>query len=69
MQLEKWPNWESWVLFVDLEWSAVPVGPGTYMIAARHQLHRAVGIDHEGILDIGTSKRRKRPTEPSVATC
>lgn len=64
MHLDEWPGWGPWVLFKDLAWGEVPIGPGTYMIAARHRLHRAVGVDEEGILDIGTSKRlRKRLTE------
>ena len=64
MQLDEWPGWTSWTLFRDLNWSLVPQGPGTYMIAARHRLNRAVGVDEEGILDIGTSKRlRKRLSE------
>ena len=34
---------------------AVPATPGVYIIAAGRPLHRAVGIDEEGVLDIGES--------------
>jgi hypothetical protein len=59
MQLSEWPNWTQWVLLqtVALDWKMVPIGAGTYMIAAHRRLQRAVGVDEEGILDIGTSKR------------
>lgn len=60
MHLDEWPDWKDWARFNTLDWEAVPTGPGTYMIAARRSLHRAVGVDPEGILDIGTSKHLRR---------
>lgn len=32
-----------------------PSGPGVYMIVANREIHRAVGIDEHGILDVGES--------------
>lgn len=60
MQLDEWPGWGDWTSFGALAWDTVPVGPGTYMIAARRSINRAVGVDQEGILDIGTSKHLRR---------
>lgn len=56
MHLDEWPGWGAWILFNDVVWTDVPTGPGTYMIAACRKLNRAVGVDSQGILDIGTSK-------------
>jgi len=56
MHLNKWPGWSDWNHLSNLDWHEVPKGPGTYMIGTDRPLKRAVGIDQEGILDIGKSK-------------
>lgn len=52
--------WTEWTPFSAVSWKAIPTGPGTYMIGAHRALHRAVGIDEQGILDIGQSKFLRR---------
>lgn len=56
MHLRKWPGWTDWMLLSSVNWKDVPQGPGTYMIATDRPLNRAVGVDQEGILDVGKSK-------------
>lgn len=53
---DNWSGWCDWIKLPDVDWNEIPTGPGTYMIAARHTLRRAVEDDPEGILDIGMSK-------------
>lgn len=36
--------------------SGVPASPGAYIISVGRPLHRALGIDNRGIIDIGESK-------------
>lgn len=60
MKLETWPDWTEWAPFTAIGWKSIPTGPGTYMIGAHRALHRAVGVDEQGILDIGQSKSLRR---------
>lgn len=61
MQLKKWVGWTKyWVPLLN-SYTDAPEGPGAYMIAGPRRLPRAVGVDLEGILDIGESATlRKR---------
>ena len=55
MKLNNWKEWTDWQPLHSCL-SSLPTGPGAYMIAAKKSIHRAVGKDIEGILDIGESK-------------
>jgi hypothetical protein len=51
-----WTLWTEWVAFDTLDWAAVPQAPGAYIIAASQPIHRAVGTDSNGYLDVGESE-------------
>ena len=59
MQLNRsaWKSWSEWKRLSEVDWKTIPSGPGVYVIAVKRKLHRALGSDEEGILDIGQSKR------------
>jgi hypothetical protein len=50
-----WTGWSEWEPLASPDRSKVTRGPGAYVIAGDGPLHRAVGIDPLGILDIGES--------------
>ena len=50
-----WSGWSEWQSLADLDMKKVTTGPGAYVIAADQPLHRAVGVDEDGILDVGES--------------
>jgi hypothetical protein len=50
-----WAGWSDWQALAALDRTHIPKGPGAYVIASDRPLHRAVGVDPLGILDIGES--------------
>ena len=52
-----WTGWTAWVPLIGLDLGTVPNGPGAYVIATDRPINRAVGIDPDGILDVGESGR------------
>ena len=50
-----WSGWtEDWLPLLDA-YKTAPDLPGVYIIAADRAIHRLVGVDEHGILDIGES--------------
>lgn len=66
MELKDWKEWSDWQLLENC-FSALPIGPGAYMIAAKKSINRAVGKDIEGILDIGESKTLRSRVRSFIA--
>ena len=50
-----WSGWSEWESLAGLDMKTVTTGPGAYVIAANQPLHRAVGSDDDGLLDVGES--------------
>lgn len=50
-----WTLWSDWVALNKTDWAFVPQTPGAYIIAANQPIHRAVGTDPNGYLDVGES--------------
>jgi len=44
-----------WVRLSSVEMKAIPSAPGVYLVSVGRPIHRVVGIDKEGLLDIGES--------------
>lgn len=66
MELANWDKWSEWQKLSPCPLE-VPVGCGAYIIATRIAIHRAVGIDTEGILDIGESKNLRGRIKSFIA--
>lgn len=47
--------WTKWRQLEGLDFTIVPETPGAYVIATRSAIHRAIGIDPDGVLHIGES--------------
>lgn len=50
-----WEPWSDWIKLDILDLVSVPNGSGAYVIAIRKPIHRVVGTDPDGFLDIGES--------------
>ena len=50
-----WTLWSDWVALDSIDWTQVPQTPGAYIVAANQPIHRAVGTDPHGYLDVGES--------------
>ena len=50
-----WEDWTDWRQLDGIDSPSVPSEPGAYVIATDRQLRRAVGVDRNGLLDIGES--------------
>src|SRR4051812_10522405 len=48
-----WTGWTEWHSLKSLDRSKAPATPGAYVIAAEGSIHRAIGTDEDGFLDIG----------------
>jgi hypothetical protein len=48
-----WAGWTDWVPLLPLDVKSVPAKPGAYVLATDQPIHRAIGCDPMGILDIG----------------
>lgn len=55
MRAYDWTSWTPWHALHELDFKAVPTGPGAYVISVGTPLNRVVGTDPEGIIDIGES--------------
>ncbi len=55
MSISKWMGWTDWTPLEGFDFKIVKPGPGTYVIATDKPLSRVVGVDPNGILDIGES--------------
>lgn len=58
-----WAGWNDWVSWQELAASSfrqVPTSCGAYVIATNRKIHRAIGVDPEGFLDIGETGRTVR---------
>ena len=51
-----WEGWTPWQSLAQLDLKSVTQNPGAYAISAGKPISRAIGIDSEGILDIGESR-------------
>ncbi len=50
-----WTSWTPWCQLEGLDFKQVPRGLGAYVISVGTALNRVVGIDSEGMIDIGES--------------
>ena len=50
-----WTDWTDWEGLTELDLQSLSTGPGAYVLSTGSPLHRAVGTDEQGILDIGES--------------
>ena len=57
-----WSGWTDWTPLAPLDFSVVPTNAGAYAVATDRAIHRAIGIDPQGILD-------NLPFHPSVPDC
>jgi hypothetical protein len=61
MKLKSWPRCTDWCPLKNTVIKELDDAPASYIIAAHKKIHRAVGINDEGILTIGkTSSLRSR---------
>lgn len=54
-----WSGWTDWSPLSTLDFSTVPETPGAYVIATDRPVNRAVGIDPDGVLDVGEAGKSK----------
>lgn len=60
-------NWSKWHQLDESVAELMGTGPGAYEIAAKDSITRAVGIDSDGILDIGESENLTRRVKAFVS--
>ena len=59
LQKDRWSGWTEWTPLGELALSrfkAVPEEFGAYAVSVGRRLHRANGIDEDGLLDVGESR-------------
>jgi hypothetical protein len=50
-----WSGWTDWANLVSLESASFPENPGTYAVSIGRPIQRLLGIDNNGLLDVGES--------------
>lgn len=55
-----WEFWSDWVKLDGIDLSKIPDSPGAYVIASRVPIHRVIGIDFDGFLNVGESENLRR---------
>lgn len=60
MDIGSWKGWEPEWLKLTEHFKEAPASAGAYMISADRAIHRAVGVDEQGILTIGESDNLRR---------
>jgi len=55
METYDWTSWTPWCPLEGLDFKQVPSGPGAYVVSVGTPLKRVVGVDSEGMIDIGES--------------
>ena len=60
MKVKNWTGWEPVWLKLTEHYLDAPAAPGAYLICADRAIHRAVGVDDNGVLTIGESDNLRR---------
>ncbi|MDQ0653492.1 hypothetical protein [Pseudomonas cedrina] len=60
MKVKNWTGWEVEWLKLTEHYLDAPAVPGAYLICADRAIHRAVGVDDNGVLTIGESDNLRR---------
>jgi hypothetical protein len=50
-----WTGWTDWAMLDGMNFKEVCTGPGAYVLSVGKPINRSVGVDAEGLFDIGES--------------